>query len=175
MGGKGQWQLRSGFACVPAAPLLPAVRRTAQISAPISSYPPAPAPAAGPLPAQLLPQVLPGASALAAALSAMHTARGSWRDALSVTCRDHAVLLRVYRLATSLLQDVVNKSKKKACPSCRHEFGAKFAANPRINTALTVAIRAFKAGDARPSNKTFVRCARFGPAVADRCARATCS
>lgn len=51
----------------------------------------------------------------------------------------------------------MNKAKKKACPSCRHEFGAKFAANPRINTALTVAIRAFKSGDARPSNKPFVR------------------
>lgn len=55
------------------------------------------------------------------------------------------------------LQDLVNKAKKKACPSCRHEFGSKFAQNPRINTALTVAIRAFKAGDARPSNKPFVR------------------
>ncbi|KAL4447318.1 hypothetical protein ABPG77_007351 [Micractinium sp. CCAP 211/92] len=54
-------------------------------------------------------------------------------------------------------QDLVNKAKKKACPSCRHEFGSKFAQNPRINTALTVAIRAFKAGDARPSNKPFVR------------------
>jgi E3 ubiquitin-protein ligase UHRF1 len=54
-------------------------------------------------------------------------------------------------------QDLVNKAKKKACPSCRHEFGAKFAANPRINTALTVAIRAFKAGEQRPSSKAFVR------------------
>ena len=54
-------------------------------------------------------------------------------------------------------QDLVNKAKKKACPSCRHEFGAKFAANPRINTALTVAIRAFKAGEQRPTNKQFVR------------------
>ncbi|KAL4443565.1 hypothetical protein ABPG75_011302 [Micractinium tetrahymenae] len=54
-------------------------------------------------------------------------------------------------------QDLVNKAKKKACPSCRHEFGAKFAQNPRINTALTVAIRAFKAGDARAANKPFVR------------------
>lgn len=34
---------------------------------------------------------------------------------------------------------------------------AQFAANPRINTALTVAIRAFKAGDQRPSSKPFVR------------------
>lgn len=54
-------------------------------------------------------------------------------------------------------QDLVNKAKKKACPSCRHEFGAKFAANPRINTALTCAIRAFKAGDIRAAAKTFVR------------------
>ena len=44
-------------------------------------------------------------------------------------------------------QDLVTKAKKRACPSCRHDFGAKFAANPRINTALAVAIRAFKAGD----------------------------
>jgi hypothetical protein len=52
----------------------------------------------------------------------------------------------------------VNKAQKKACPSCRAVFGAKFAQNPRINTALTVAIRAFKAGDARPAaNKPFVR------------------
>ncbi|EFN57966.1 hypothetical protein CHLNCDRAFT_20354 [Chlorella variabilis] len=49
------------------------------------------------------------------------------------------------------------RRSKKACPSCRHEFGAKFAANPRINTALTVAIRAFKAGDARAASKPFVR------------------
>lgn len=60
-------------------------------------------------------------------------------------------------LCAAALQDLVNKSKNKACPSCRHEFGAKFAQNPRINTALTVAIRAFKAGDPRPSNKAFVR------------------
>lgn len=37
------------------------------------------------------------------------------------------------------------------------QFGAKFAANPRINTALTVAIRAFKAGDAPAAGKAFVR------------------
>ncbi|PSC72511.1 E3 ubiquitin-ligase ORTHRUS 2-like [Micractinium conductrix] len=54
-------------------------------------------------------------------------------------------------------QDLVNKAKKKACPSCRHEFGNKFAQNPRINTALTVAIRAFKAGDAPKAAKAFVR------------------
>jgi len=27
--------------------------------------------------------------------------------------------------ACSCAQDLVNKAKKKACPSCRHEFGAK--------------------------------------------------
>ena len=55
-------------------------------------------------------------------------------------------------------QDLVAKAKKKACPSCRHEFGAKFAANPRVNTALISAIRAVKAGK-KPlaPSKPFVR------------------
>jgi E3 ubiquitin-protein ligase UHRF1 len=51
----------------------------------------------------------------------------------------------------------VNKAKKKACPSCRHEFGAKFAANPRINTALSAAIRAFKQGGAAVAARAFTR------------------
>jgi E3 ubiquitin-protein ligase UHRF1 len=54
-------------------------------------------------------------------------------------------------------QDLVAKAKKKACPSCRHEFGAKFAANPRVNTALISAIRAVKSGKKATASKNFVR------------------
>lgn len=47
---------------------------------------------------------------------------------------------------------------KTTCPTCRHPFPAKFAANPRINTALAGAIRMAKLGDQRPnSSKAFVR------------------
>ena len=51
---------------------------------------------------------------------------------------------------------------KKTCPTCRHPFPAKFAANPRINTALASAIRMAKLGDQRPnSSKAFeVPCTR---------------
>ena len=35
---------------------------------------------------------------------------------------------------------------KKTCPTCRNAIPAKFAANPRINTALTTAIRMAKQG-----------------------------
>ena len=35
---------------------------------------------------------------------------------------------------------------KCSCPTCRASFPAKFAANPRINTALAGAIRLFKQG-----------------------------
>lgn len=52
---------------------------------------------------------------------------------------------------------MVAKAKKKACPSCRHEFGAKFAANPRVNTALITAIRAVKSGKKATASKNFVR------------------
>ena len=41
---------------------------------------------------------------------------------------------------------------KKTCPTCRSGFPAKFAANPRINTALASAIRMAKLGVQRPSN-----------------------
>ncbi len=41
---------------------------------------------------------------------------------------------------------------KKTCPTCRHAFPAKFAANPRINTLLASAIRMAKLGD-RPAAK----------------------
>lgn len=54
-------------------------------------------------------------------------------------------------------QDLVAKSNKKACPSCRHPFGGKFAENPRINTALTVAIRAVKAGKPAGAAKSHAR------------------
>eukprot|EP00887_Chlorella_sp_A99_P001931 scaffold18.g1931.t1 len=54
-------------------------------------------------------------------------------------------------------QDLVGKGNKKECPNCRQKFGAAFAQNPRINTALTVAIRAFKAGAERPVSKPFER------------------
>eukprot|EP00891_Asterochloris_glomerata_P000428 jgi/Astpho2/428/gw1.00011.32.1_t len=40
---------------------------------------------------------------------------------------------------------------KKSCPTCRHSFPAKFATNPRINTALTVAIRMAKQGVRKPT------------------------
>ncbi len=52
---------------------------------------------------------------------------------------------------------MVAKAKKKACPSCRHEFGARFAANPRVNTALISAIRAVKSGKKATTSKNFVR------------------
>ena len=54
-------------------------------------------------------------------------------------------------------QDLVAKAKKKACPSCRHEFSSKFAANPRVNTALISAIRAVKAGKKASISKAFAR------------------
>ncbi|KAL0054420.1 hypothetical protein WJX82_008650 [Trebouxia sp. C0006] len=41
---------------------------------------------------------------------------------------------------------------KKTCPTCRNPFPAKFAANPRINTALTTAIRMAKQGVREPGN-----------------------
>lgn len=41
------------------------------------------------------------------------------------------------------------RSIKHECPSCRHPFGVRFAENPRINTALTVAIRAVRAGKSK--------------------------
>ena len=45
---------------------------------------------------------------------------------------------------------------KKTCPTCRHAFPAKFAANPRINTALACAIRMAKQGDTKTNpNKAF--------------------
>ena len=40
---------------------------------------------------------------------------------------------------------------KKSCPTCRHSFPAKFASTPRINTALTVAIRMAKQGVRKPT------------------------
>ena len=50
------------------------------------------------------------------------------------------------------------KTKSKSCPNCRATFPAKFSENPRINTALAMAIRAFRRGDARAAAaKTFVR------------------
>jgi E3 ubiquitin-protein ligase UHRF1 len=55
------------------------------------------------------------------------------------------------------LQELIAKAKKKSCPSCRHEFGNKFAANPRINTALAVAIRAIKSGNPSNAGKSFAR------------------
>lgn len=53
-------------------------------------------------------------------------------------------------------QSLVNRGGK-SCPTCRQEFGAKFAANPRINTALTVAIRSFKAGASSAAAKACER------------------
>ncbi|CAL8460675.1 g205 [Coccomyxa elongata] len=44
---------------------------------------------------------------------------------------------------------------KKTCPTCRHAFPAKFAANPRINTLLASAIRMAKLGQ-RPINTKVV-------------------
>ncbi|KAK9844993.1 hypothetical protein WJX74_009361 [Apatococcus lobatus] len=42
---------------------------------------------------------------------------------------------------------------KKTCPTCRAPFPAKFAANPRINTALASVIRSAKLGIAAPAAK----------------------
>ena len=39
---------------------------------------------------------------------------------------------------------------KKTCPTCRHAFPAKFAADPHINTLLTSAIRMAKLGQRAP-------------------------
>ena len=45
---------------------------------------------------------------------------------------------------------------KKTCPTCRHPLPAKFASNPRINTALAGAIRMAKLGVAQPAaNRAF--------------------
>ena len=45
---------------------------------------------------------------------------------------------------------------KKTCPTCRHPFPAKFASNPRINTALAGAIRMAKLGVVQPAaNRAF--------------------
>ena len=46
---------------------------------------------------------------------------------------------------------------KKTCPTCRAGFPAKFAANPRINTALAVAIRMARNGVRRPVAKAAPR------------------
>ena len=43
---------------------------------------------------------------------------------------------------------------KKTCPTCRNSFPAKFAANPRINTALTTAIRMAKQGVRDPAKES---------------------
>ena len=54
---------------------------------------------------------------------------------------------------------MVNKGGKKACPTCRAAFPPKFVANPRVNTALTFAIRMAKQGKQQPAAaKPFVRC-----------------
>ena len=45
--------------------------------------------------------------------------------------------------------DLNARSHKHACPSCRSVYGRKIAENPRINTALTFAIRAIRTGKAR--------------------------
>lgn len=47
--------------------------------------------------------------------------------------------------------DMNMRSNKHTCPSCRQVFGRKFAENPRINTALTIAIRALRAGKPKSS------------------------
>lgn len=46
---------------------------------------------------------------------------------------------------------------KKTCPTCRNSLPAKFAANPRINTALTTAIRMAKQGVQEPGSNHFER------------------
>lgn len=46
---------------------------------------------------------------------------------------------------------------KKTCPTCRHPFPAKFAANPRINTLLASAIRMAKLGDKPAAKLVMVR------------------
>lgn len=46
---------------------------------------------------------------------------------------------------------------KKTCPTCRAPFPQKFSANPRINTALTAAIRLAKQGVRVEAAKSQVR------------------
>ena len=88
---------------------------------------------AGPLPAQLLPQVLPGAGPAGCPAACRRVA--ACRCAAACLCLDHPPTVAhpaaaacsepacTHKLPAD--QDLVNKAKKKACPSCRHEFGAK--------------------------------------------------
>ncbi|KAK2078311.1 hypothetical protein QBZ16_004180 [Prototheca wickerhamii] len=72
-------------------------------------------------------------------------------------CNRPVTAICQHNFCLKCFQDHINKSKKKCCPTCRTEFSAKFCANPRINTALAVAIRAFKIGAPVNSNKPFER------------------
>ncbi|GAB4818166.1 hypothetical protein N2152v2_005212 [Parachlorella kessleri] len=63
-----------------------------------------------------------------------------------------------HNFCLACLQGMVNKGGKKACPTCRAPFPAKFVSNPRVNTALTFAIRMAKQGKQQAvANKPFTR------------------
>jgi E3 ubiquitin-protein ligase UHRF1 len=64
-------------------------------------------------------------------------------------CRQPVSLPCQHNMCLKCFNDMNARSRKHACPSCRSVFGRKIAENPRINTALTFAIRAIRAGKAR--------------------------
>lgn len=75
-----------------------------------------------------------------------------------------------HNFCLSCLQGLVNKGGKKACPTCRAPFPPKFVSNPRVNTALTFAIRMAKQGKQQPAaNRPFVRCGQGGGKCNLRC------
>ena len=63
------------------------------------------------------------------------------RQPVSLPCQ-HNMCLKCFNALNA-------RSRKHTCPSCRSVFGRKIAENPRINTALTFAIRAIRTGKAR--------------------------
>jgi len=64
-------------------------------------------------------------------------------------CRQPVSLPCQHNMCLQCFNDMNARSRKHACPSCRSVFGRKIAENPRINTALTFAIRAIRTGKAR--------------------------
>jgi E3 ubiquitin-protein ligase UHRF1 len=61
-------------------------------------------------------------------------------------CRKPISLPCQHNMCLKCFNDMNARSTKHTCPSCRSVFGRKFAENPRINTAMTMAIRAIRAG-----------------------------
>ena len=64
-------------------------------------------------------------------------------------CRQPVSLPCQHNMCLKCFNSLNARSSKHACPSCRSVFGRKIAENPRINTALTFAIRAIRTGKAR--------------------------